>query len=164
MLPRRIVEIAWEKEKEEEAAADGHMKEKTVIVLLWTPLNGHYGNWERHLGAGYNAFAERCPDRGGKRCVFTDDRDMLIGSDLVIFSINDLRDHLYEDRDVWAVKELPPMKKRPPEQRWALFWRDSPLKVKISSGKLSWLDGVFNWTISYRQDADVFYPFGMFRV
>ena len=140
------------------------MNEKTFFVLLWTLLNGHYGNWERHLGAGYNAFVERCQDRDGKRCVFTDDRDMLNVSDLVIFSINDLRDHLYEDGDVWALNELPLMKKRLPEQRWALFWRDSPGKVKISTGKLSWLDGVFNWTISYRQDADVFYPFGMFRV
>ena len=157
------MEIAWEKEKKEEASADDHMSEKT-FVLLWTPLNGRYGNWERHLGSGYNAYVERCQNRDCKRCVFTDDRDMLNVSDLVIFSINDLRDHLYEDRVVWAVNELPLMNKRPPEQRWALFWRDSPGKVKISTDRLSWLDGVFNWTISYRQDADVFYPFGMFRV
>ena len=108
---------------------------------------------------------EQCDGSDSRRCVFTDDRAMFEVSDLVVFSINDLGDQLYENKDDWAKNQLPPMPNgRPPGQRWALFWRDSPSKVKMSTEKLSWLDGVFNWTISYRRDADVFYPFGMFKV
>ena len=153
-------EIVWKIEDKEEEVE--HAYDTPLFVLLWTPLDGHYGNWERHLGAGYNAFVERCGGHDARRCVFTDDRTMLDASALVLFSINDLGDHLYEDKYIWAENELP--LRRAPGQRWALFWRDPPGKVKIATEKLSWLDGVFNWTISYRRDADVFYPFGMFKV
>ena len=161
----RQTEIVWKIEDEEEKVeADIYKELVPFFVLLWTPLNDHYGNWERHLGPGYNSFVERCDGPNARRCVFTDDRAMFNVSDLVIFSINDLGDHLYEDKDVWAKNELPLTSGRPRGQMWALFWRDPPGKVKISAEKLSWLDGVFNWTISYRRDADVFYPFGMFKV
>ena len=171
--PRLIhqCEIVWKIEDEEgkveHADIDINEEFAPLFVLLWTPLDGHYGNWERHLGAGYNAFVERCEDGpDSRRCVFTDDRAMLDESALVVFSINDLGDDLYEDREVWAQSELPPLTPngRPPGQMWALFWRDPPSKVKMSTDKLSFLDGVFNWTISYRRDADVFYHFGMFKV
>ena len=161
-------EIVWKIEDEEEKVEHADINEEfaPLFVLLWTPLDGHYGNWERHLGAGYNAFVERCDVPDSRRCVFTDDRAMLDVSALVVFSINDLGDDLYGDREVWAQNELPPLTPngRPPGQIWTLFWRDPPSKVNISTEKLSWLDGVFNWTISYRRDADVFYPFGMFKV
>ena len=162
----RQTEIVWEiGDEEEKVEANIHKELMPLFVLLWTPLDDHYPNWERHLGAGYNAFVEQCDGPDSRRCVFTDDRAMFEVSDLVVFSINDLGDQLYESKDDWAKNQLPPTPNgRPPGQRWALFWRDSPSKVKMSTEKLSWLDGVFNWTISYRRDADVFYPFGMFKV
>ena len=165
--PIHQCEIMWQIEEKEESMDHSDTVEEfaPIFVLLWTPLDGHFANWKRHLGAGYNAFVERCHGPSSRRCVFTDDRAMLEVSAIVIFSVSDLRDHLYEERDDWAQNELPPMPNgRPPGQIWALFWRDPPGKVKISAEKLSWLDAVFNWTISYRRDADVFYPFGMFKV
>lgn len=47
-----------------------------------------------------------------------------------------------------------------PNQAWALFWRETPTKFENIARELSQLDGIFNWTISYRRDADIWYPNG----
>ena len=37
------------------------------------------------------------------------------------------------------------------------------MQLAIPDSKLEWLDNLFNWTISYRRDSDIFYPFGLFQ-
>ncbi len=135
-----------------------------TLILLWTPLDGFSGNWVRHFGPGYNAYLETCNDIESKRLVVTDDRERISESSLVLFNLNDLGLLEHDDFGVWVDSKLPPDETRTADQRWALFWREPPTKATLPEEKMHWLDGLFNWTISYRRDADVFYPFGIFRV
>ena len=45
---------------------------------------------------------------------------------------------------------------RNPEQRWVFFPTESPSNVPQNHV----INGVFNWTMSYRHDADIFRPYG----
>ncbi|XP_020893893.1 alpha-(1,3)-fucosyltransferase 6 [Exaiptasia diaphana] len=47
---------------------------------------------------------------------------------------------------------------RNPRQRWIFFPTESPANV----GTEHVINGVFNWTMSYRHDADIFRPYGYY--
>ncbi|KAK3728937.1 hypothetical protein QZH41_016801 [Actinostola sp. cb2023] len=45
-------------------------------------------------------------------------------------------------------------------QRWVYFTHENPYNVGHDTAPYN---GIFNWTVSYRRDSDVFYPDGYFR-
>lgn len=66
---------------------------------------------------------------------------------------------LFHHRDLilQGAERLPPV--RPPAQRWVWMNFESP----THSPGLQGLAGVFNWTMTYRVDSDVFVPYGYLR-
>ena len=113
------------------------------LILLWTPLWGRFENWSRFFSV---------PRLGQcrARCSFTSQEDRLPEAALVLFSAADLR------------QMPPPVEAGRPErsagQLWALFAPDPP----PAAGHLqaNQVDGLFNWTVSYRHDADVPLQYG----
>ncbi len=98
---------------------------------------------------------------------FITERDRVDEAKVILYNLNDLNLNLYvggvRSASTWRQNELPNKKNRNPDQVWALFWREPPSKCRIEQHQLAWLDGIFNWTISYRRDSDVNYPFGYLK-
>ncbi|KAJ7308156.1 hypothetical protein JRQ81_008671 [Phrynocephalus forsythii] len=63
-------------------------------------------------------------------------------------------------RDVCCQPQLLPPGPRPRSQLWVWFNMDPPSR----SGHLASLDHLFNLTMSFRRDSDIFAPFGWLRV
>ncbi|XP_066523570.1 4-galactosyl-N-acetylglucosaminide 3-alpha-L-fucosyltransferase 9-like [Hoplias malabaricus] len=78
-------------------------------------------------------------------CVFTDDRRLYNEANAVIFHHRDIQG------DLQNLAKMP----RPPRQKWVWMNMESPdNSVKLSNWDL------FNLTSSYRQDSDVWVPYG----
>ncbi|XP_043243971.1 alpha-(1,3)-fucosyltransferase 7-like [Amphibalanus amphitrite] len=118
-------------------------KVQRPLILFWTPLWGRFDSWSRFFSV---------PRLGDcrARCSFTSQEDRLPEAALVLFSAADLP------------RTPPPLEggrpERFPGQLWALFAPDPP----PAEGRLQphQVDGLFNWTVSYRQDADVPLQYG----
>ncbi|XP_053329147.1 alpha-(1,3)-fucosyltransferase 7 [Spea bombifrons] len=80
------------------------------------------------------------------RCELTDDRGKYGRADVVVFH------HMELGR---RGSELPP-KPRPPGQKWVWANLESPSNVR---GVGKW-NHIFNWTLTYREDSDIFMPYG----
>nr|XP_060622951.1 alpha-(1,3)-fucosyltransferase 4 [Anolis sagrei ordinatus] len=124
---------AWWPQEEEE-------KEKPALVrvLLWWEPFGR----QRSLGSCQERF--HIPG-----CQLTTDRSLLLEAQVVLFHHRDLVLH--------GLDQLP--SKRLPAQRWVWMNFESP----SHSHHLQDLGGLFNWTMSYRVDSDVFVPYGYLR-
>ena len=133
--------------------------EETVLILLWTGIGGKFEGWTDHFGNDAK-FLNKCKEKIDIFPTFnlTMEKKMISNSSLVIFNLNDLNFEGYSDKRSWIDNELPKYRKE--HQIWALFWREPPSRIKLQESQMPWLDGIFNWTISYRRDSDVFYPFG----
>ncbi|KAJ7320094.1 hypothetical protein JRQ81_019605 [Phrynocephalus forsythii] len=113
-------------------------EEPSVTVLLWWPPFGH----SRGLGA--------CPPGFGLgACRLTTNRSRLQEAQAVLFHHRDLV--------LQGLEEMPTV--RSPGQRWVWMNFESP----SHSQGLRELRGIFNWTMSYRVDSDVFVPYGYLR-
>ncbi|XP_053912731.1 alpha-(1,3)-fucosyltransferase 4 [Cuculus canorus] len=106
-----------------------------VTVLLW---------WEPF---GRSPRPAECP-----RCRLSAERSRLGEAHAVLFHHRDLA-----LRGARALPRGAPA--RPPRQRWVWMNFESP----SHSPGLSDLGGIFNWTMSYRRDSDVFVPYGYLR-
>ncbi|TRY75351.1 hypothetical protein TCAL_08579 [Tigriopus californicus] len=132
-----------------------------AVILLWTELNGSFDNWVDYFGNDLDNInhcgfeSDQIPPRISRN---PEDQP---NAQVVIFNLNDLRLDDYEDQDTWKVDNLPLLQKNP-SQIWALLWHEPPSRIKVPRHKLAWLDELFNWTISYRRDSDIFFPFGYF--
>ncbi|KAM3919077.1 3-galactosyl-N-acetylglucosaminide 4-alpha-L-fucosyltransferase FUT3-like [Leptodactylus fuscus] len=109
--------------------------EADLIVLLWTwPFGDHFP-------------LNQCPKPfNNPRCFFTDDRDWFPKANAVIF----------HHRDVCRFKSQMPQMPRPEGQYWVWFNLESP----SHSPNLAMMDNLFNLTMSYRSDSDIFTPYG----
>ncbi|XP_025091590.1 uncharacterized protein LOC112562523 [Pomacea canaliculata] len=58
------------------------------------------------------------------------------------------------------LKEVRPPEGRPPGQIWIAYGFESPVYHYSQYRNPGWKD-VFNWTITYRQDSDLFHPYAM---
>ncbi|KAL2311107.1 hypothetical protein Nmel_002795 [Mimus melanotis] len=120
------------------ARADG----ETVTVLLW---------WEPF------GRPRRLPDCRRRYnisgCRLSADRSQFGEAQAVLFHHRDLARHGAEG----LPRGSPP---RPPRQRWVWMNFESP----SHSPGLRGLGGLFNWTMSYRRDSDVFVPYGYLYV
>lgn len=109
-----------------------------ITILLW--------HWP--FGVRYTLERDVCMDKYKiPRCFLEDNRSIFAQADVVVF-------HHYE---LWTGRsKLPLHLTRPPMQRW--LWLS--LEPPINNHNLSNYNGLFNWTMSYRRDADIFMPYG----
>ncbi|CAL8090481.1 unnamed protein product [Orchesella dallaii] len=114
------------------------IKENERIILFWTTY--FYGDqqeaWDKpNVTLSYpNCFAN---------CRIVTDRSYRAVSDAVIFHSRDL------SRD-----DLPQV--HIPNQIWVYLQQESPL---YTHENLKDYSGIFNWTMSYRQDSDIYHPY-----
>ena len=105
-------------------------------VLFWTSF---FDRDDFNVGMETTPFL-KCPV---KQCFTTNDRRLLNQSDAVIFHIRDL-----------DMNDLPYM--RLGHQRWIFYLLESPINTFNSLQKLT---NMFNWTMTYRQDSDIYRPY-----
>ena len=87
-----------------------------------------------------------------RNCVLSYNKEEFASSDVVIF-------HGY-DRDLPSVTTLRELhSRRPSKQLWGFFIIESP----ANSPDTSQFSGMFNWTLTYRRDSDVYVPYGFYK-
>lgn len=119
--------------------ATTHVTNKVKVILLWSPL---FEGWN-FLQVGKHSFEEsQCPET---RCEITDDRRRFLESDAVLFHVRTL-----------SMLDLP--KNRTQEQKWVFFSLEAPPYSRFQG--FDFMFGMFNWTMTYRKDSDVYIPYG----
>ncbi|XP_013385410.1 alpha-(1,3)-fucosyltransferase C-like [Lingula anatina] len=78
-------------------------------------------------------------------CVWTDDKAKVKEADAVLFF-----DH--------CLKDVIPPQDRNPQGRWVLVNHESPCHVNTFKVLSQW-DGLFNWTMTYTKDSDIYSPY-----
>ena len=86
------------------------------------------------------------------RCQITFDKELLPFSDAVLVHRNWIQFQKH------AVEEILSRNKRPLEQRWVFYTKESPANTPL----IPLLNGFFNWTATYRRDGDFFVPYGSY--
>ncbi|KAK1155581.1 alpha-(1,3)-fucosyltransferase 7-like isoform X1 [Acipenser oxyrinchus oxyrinchus] len=115
-----------------------HRATHTLRVLLW--------HWP--FGKSSNLSGDVCSDLYNIRhCALTDDRSLFNQSHVVVFHHREIHRR---------VSVLPTREHRPSGQMWVWMSLESPSGNK----KVKELNGLFNWTLSYRRDADISVPYG----
>ncbi|XP_053241607.1 alpha-(1,3)-fucosyltransferase 4 [Podarcis raffonei] len=111
--------------------------EAVTVLMWWVPF-------------GRNQPLDGCERRFGIRaCNLTTDRGRQLEAQAVVFHHRNLMSS--------GLQNLPRV--RPPEQRWVWMNSESPSHTR----GLQDLGGIFNWTMSYKVDSDVFVPYGYLR-
>ncbi|KAG9337542.1 hypothetical protein JZ751_028559 [Albula glossodonta] len=82
-------------------------------------------------------------------CTITTDRDVYSQADAVIV----------HHREIMGNLSRLPKRSRPQRQKWIWMNFESPTHT---SG-LEYLEGIFNWTMSYKVGSDIFMPYGYLR-
>ncbi|KAG8136988.1 hypothetical protein E2320_005536 [Naja naja] len=111
--------------------------ETTVTVVVWWAPFGH-------------GVASNCWQFNISACRLSSNHSLQPEAHAVVFHHRDLQWH--------GLGQLP--QKRPPEQRWVWMNMESPTHTT----GLRNLGGLFNWTMSYRADSDVFIPYGYLKL
>ncbi|XP_069576168.1 alpha-(1,3)-fucosyltransferase 7 isoform X2 [Brachyistius frenatus] len=110
---------------------------RNLSVLLW--------RWP--FRRSYRLDGDRCLQMFNiSRCHLTDDVAAFPAADVVVFHHQELS----------GASSLQLHRARPPGQRWVWMSMEPP----VNNANLSQLNGFFNWTMSYRRDADVPIPYG----
>lgn len=124
----------------------------------WTPFNGRKTGIKRKRGApsillwhlpfgfyvaGLSKYVKHKPMSCPHHCFLTYDRTTLKQSDAVVFHGSDISpDEMPQWRDV--------------SQKWVYWNFEPPPRIR----PLVHMNGVFNWTMTYRSDSDIFEPYG----
>lgn len=112
------------------------------LILLWDTFS------DLHLWDGAVMFKQyKCPQ---DQCSMTYDRKFLWRSDAVVFH---MRETLYYDSL--------PNDSRMQTQKWVFALKEPPV---YSYFDLKSFSGVFNWTMTYKMDSDIPWPYGTFRM
>lgn len=112
---------------------------------------GRHGNisillWHWPFGRSYRLRGDTCRQLSNiSGCWLSDDPSTLSSADVVVFHHQELSS---------GRASLP--RQRPPSQRWVWLSLEPP----ANHANLSRFNGVFNWTMSFRRDADVPIPYG----
>ncbi|XP_074871443.1 alpha-(1,3)-fucosyltransferase 7 [Carettochelys insculpta] len=113
----------------------GHHKPLTILVWHWP-----FHDTTNH-STGVCADCNR-----SQSCQLTRDRTLFNQADVVVF----------HHRELQEGKVRLPTERRPPGQNWVWVTLESPTNTKAPAG---W-NRTFNWVMTYRQDSDIFMPYG----
>ncbi|XP_070605723.1 4-galactosyl-N-acetylglucosaminide 3-alpha-L-fucosyltransferase 9-like [Erythrolamprus reginae] len=135
----RLVEIDPEATTEAttKAAAGATTTEAVTVLVWWAPF-----------GRGY--VSGGCGQFNISACRVSTDRSLQHEAQAVLIHHRDLQQH--------GLGELP--RQRPPDQRWVWMNMESPTHTT----GLQNMGGLFNWTLSYKSDSDVFVPYGYLKL
>ncbi|XP_070605731.1 alpha-(1,3)-fucosyltransferase 4-like [Erythrolamprus reginae] len=111
--------------------------EAVTVLMWWEPfgLPGHSGG---------------CGQFNVSACRVSTDRGLQSEAHAVVF----------HQRELQGYRLGRQLRHWPPDQRWIWMNMESPSYIKGLRG----LAGLFNWTLSYRTDSDVFVPYGYLRL
>ncbi|KAM6965357.1 alpha-(1,3)-fucosyltransferase 7 [Aplochiton taeniatus] len=111
---------------------------KNLTILLW--------HWP--FNRPYSLDGDVCREKYGiSNCVLSDSPAMFPRADVVVFHHHELKT---------GRSSLPLHFSRPASQHWVWLSLEPP----VNNGNLDPYYGLFNWTMSYRRDADIFMPYG----
>ncbi|GAB6028781.1 hypothetical protein CHUAL_004596 [Chamberlinius hualienensis] len=116
---------------------------KLKKILFW---NSFFSSRDFYFGLGVKPFIQQCTPQVGfifQPCTTTVDRSQLISSDVIIFHVRNI-----------DFNDMPTQ--RSSNQLWIFFLMESPGYTNVADVNKRQLDGIFNWTMTYRQDSDVF--------
>ncbi len=112
--------------------------QRNISILLW--------HWP--FGRSYRLDGNKCLDMYNISCCFlTDNISAFSTADVVVFHHHELNRGL---------SSLPLHLVRPASQHWVWLSMEPP----VNNANLTRLNGLFNWTMSYRRDADISIPYG----
>jgi hypothetical protein len=123
------------------------------IILYWTKFYSH-----KHPFIGNTSEGLKCNLKN--TCVFTDDQKAIAKSSAVIFHWYDLvRKEV--SQTPWEQK-FPQYRRE--DQRWILFTRETPVWFgEVFIPAIKNMNNLFNWTMTYRRDSDIYAPYGYIR-
>uniref|UniRef100_UPI00358E10EF 4-galactosyl-N-acetylglucosaminide 3-alpha-L-fucosyltransferase 9-like isoform X3 n=1 Tax=Myxine glutinosa TaxID=7769 RepID=UPI00358E10EF len=108
------------------------MKDDPVLLLIWwKPFN---------MRQDIDPFI--CQNYGIRNCLLTTNRSSLGAADFVVMHHREIKRN-----------DLP--KGRRPDQQWVWMSLEAPPNAKTEH-----LEGMFNLTLTYRRDSDIFSPYG----
>ncbi|ODN06288.1 Alpha-(1,3)-fucosyltransferase C [Orchesella cincta] len=113
-----------------------------IVILVWTPYFGRRNGDALSIMAIHNNSYPEC----FRDCEITYDRNRVLEAHALVF-------HAWS-KDL-AMSDLP--KNRTVSQLWVLLEQESPILARKDLDSFS---GLFNWTMTYRKDSDVFHPYG----
>ena len=117
------------------------------VVLIYTAFFGSYP-WEGLEDTQKFTHFKGKPCHV-QNCILSYKKEDFTSSDVVIF----------HGRDLPTVPTLHRLhNKRPPNQAWVFYIIESP----AHSPDTSQYDGLFNWTMTYRRDSNVYHPYGFY--
>ncbi|KAM4577540.1 alpha-(1,3)-fucosyltransferase 7 [Odontesthes bonariensis] len=112
--------------------------QRNISILLW--------HWP--FGRSYSLDGNKCLKMYNiSHCFLTDNTSSFSTADVVVFHHRELS----KNRSV-----MPLHLDRPISQRWVWLSLEPP----VNNANLKQLNDFFNWTMSYRRDADIFIPYG----
>ena len=125
-------------------------------ILVWA---GCFGR--KDCGWGGTSYFFRnlgCPE---DRCMVISDHEQIQKAEVVVFHIRDMKLGMFT---------IDTPSYRNPNQLWVFFSHESPYNTYVGSGLLSswnrdvtYLDGIFNATMSYMTQSDFFLPYYTYR-
>lgn len=139
----RSLEGEYDEKKLREKAEKVNLTSGRKVVMMYTPFFGNQ-NWLVEKEDFNTIQGTKCPFY---QCDFTTDKKQFTRSDAVIFHA----------RDMTGLEELKSLQKRKPaHQRWVYFIMENPINTPNPSP----YNGMFNWTLTYRPDSDLRFPYG----
>lgn len=115
-----------------------NVSQRNISILLW--------HWP--FGQPYKLNGNKCLELYNiSGCFLTDNTSAFHTADVVVFHHQELSRGL---------SSLPLHQVRPAFQRWVWLSMEPP----VNNVNLSQFNGFFNWTMSYRRDADIHVPYG----
>lgn len=129
--------------------APAHFR-RPVTVLFWSPVYGHVTHWAWWFNN--DTVKDTCPELP---CEFTIDKTRLNKSDAVVFSVYGYDTQLNIPN---IMQQFPPY--RLPNQRWVFYSSESPRLSSERIQSLKRINGIFNWTMTYRRDSDIWAHYG----
>ena len=116
---------------------------RSRVILVYTNLFGS-SEWYNLPAKEAANFASRCKF---KNCEVTYDKSRLKESDAVVFHARDM-----PSSDFLQAQSKT---SRPSNQRWAYFISENPVNTPDRKP----LDGLFNWTMTYKKESDIWLPY-----
>ncbi|XP_019957928.2 alpha-(1,3)-fucosyltransferase 7 [Paralichthys olivaceus] len=104
--------------------------------------------WQWPFGRSYSLAGDKCLEMYNiSHCFLTDNPAAFDTADVVVFHHQEISR---------GMSSLPLHLHRPASQHWVWMSMEPP----VNNVKLKQFNGIFNWTMSYRRDADISIPYG----